>query len=328
MPHISMRMSASSSTTRMSCAMDRCLRSRARRFGRRRGTAIVAAMEDEHYARATSLAILQDEFAAMIFHDLLDDGETETGALAARRHVRLGQALASFRRETATVVLDDERSLARRLDDADDDPAGQRLAVPRLNGFRGVLQEIDHRLAHLTRIAGEAEALRNVEGYRDLGRSGALQERRLSHDLHEVLLLHDGRGHARKGRELVHHAADIAHMADDRVRARGEGIGIIANFAQILALQAFGRELNRRQRILDLMRDAPRHVRPGRLALRRDQLCDVVEGHDKALDLTLLALGGDAHEEGLSSAAAHHLELRLRESLRPARRFLKKWRHL
>ena len=34
-----------------------------------------------------------------------------------------------------------------------------------------------------------------------------------------ILAPHDGRGHAREGRELVHHAADVADLADDRVRA-------------------------------------------------------------------------------------------------------------
>ena len=48
-------------------------------------------------------------------------------------------------------------------------------------------------------------------------------------------------------------------------------------------LQAFGGKLDRRQRVLDLMRDAPRHIGPGGLALRRLQLGDVVEGHDKAV---------------------------------------------
>ena len=45
------------------------------------------------------------------------------------------------------------------------------------------------------------------------------------------------------------------------------------------------------------MGDAPGHVRPGRLALRRKQLGDVVEGDDEADDLLPVELGGDAHEQ-------------------------------
>ena len=47
-------------------------------------------------------------------------------------------------------------------------------------------------------------------------------------------------------------------------------------------LQPLGRKLDRRQRILDLVRDAARDIGPGGLALRRLQLGDVVEGGDEA----------------------------------------------
>ena len=46
-----------------------------------------------------------------------------------------------------------------------------------------------------------------------------------------------------------------------------------------LVLQPLGRELDRRQRVLDLVGQAPRHLAPGLDALRRDQLGDVVEDH-------------------------------------------------
>ena len=49
------------------------------------------------------------------------------------------------------------------------------------------------------------------------------------------------------------------------------------------ALQPLGRELDRRQRVLDLVRDAARDIGPGGLALRRLQLGDVVEGDDEAV---------------------------------------------
>ena len=64
------------------------------------------------------------------------------------------------------------------------------------------------------------------------------------------------------------------------------------------ALQPLGGELDRRQRILDLVRDAARDVRPGRAALRRHQVGDVVEGDDEALDLALGALLRDLDVEG------------------------------
>ena len=58
--------------------------------------------------------------------------------------------------------------------------------------------------------------------------------------------------------------------------------GIGGDLVAVFALQPFGRELDRRQRILDLVRDAPRHVGPGGGALRRHEIGDVVEGDDIA----------------------------------------------
>jgi hypothetical protein len=49
------------------------------------------------------------------------------------------------------------------------------------------------------------------------------------------------------------------------------------------ALQAFGGKLDRRKRILDLMGDAARHVGPGRGALRRHQIGNVVQRDDVAV---------------------------------------------
>ena len=62
-----------------------------------------------------------------------------------------------------------------------------------------------------------------------------------------------------------------------------EGVRIGRDLLGEAALQALGGELDRRQRVLDLVRDAARHVGPGGLALRRLQLGDVVEGHHEAV---------------------------------------------
>ena len=51
-----------------------------------------------------------------------------------------------------------------------------------------------------------------------------------------------------------------------------------------LAPQPLGRKLDRRQRVLHLVRDSPRHVAPGRHALRHDEVGHVVEGDDIALE--------------------------------------------
>ena len=56
---------------------------------------------------------------------------------------------------------------------------------------------------------------------------------------------------------------------------------------EVAAAHALGRQLDRRERILDLVREAARDLAPGRVALRLQQRADVVE-HD---DVAALALG-------------------------------------
>jgi hypothetical protein len=55
------------------------------------------------------------------------------------------------------------------------------------------------------------------------------------------------------------------------------------------------RELDWGQRVLDLVSDAPRDVGPGRSALRRHQLGDVVKGDDVTTLGVRRLLGGDTH---------------------------------
>ena len=59
--------------------------------------------------------------------------------------------------------------------------------------------------------------------------------------------------------------------------------GSDGDFLGETALQPLGGKLDRRQRVLDLVRDAARDVGPGGLALRELQFGDVVEGDDEAV---------------------------------------------
>ena len=85
--------------------------------------------------------------------------------------------------------------------------------------------------------------------HRVLGRVGrkgnlrigdALQEQRLLQQFLRILTIHHRCGHARKGREFVHHAADVTHLTHNGVGALLEDFGIGDDLARIFALQAFG----------------------------------------------------------------------------------------
>src|SRR5579872_5539189 len=129
MPHISIRMSASSSTTRMSCAMNGCLFCSADAFlVRRHDQMRLDAKEYQGDPRAALFPILEDQLSSMVFHDLLDDGKAEAGAFGTRRDIGLDQPLAALFGQAAAIVLDHERRLARRFAYAHGDLA-RRCAI-------------------------------------------------------------------------------------------------------------------------------------------------------------------------------------------------------
>src|SRR5260370_585879 len=103
MPEISIRISSSSSTIRMSCAM----RDRPRLgLGALRHGLLDTSAEYQADARAAARRIVEPKLARVILHDLLDDRQSQTRALGARGDVRLGQAIAAIDRETLAVVVD------------------------------------------------------------------------------------------------------------------------------------------------------------------------------------------------------------------------------
>ena len=107
-----------------------------------------------------------------------------------------------------------------------------------------------------------------------------------------------------------------------------EGLGVLLDLLQVVAPQPLGRQLDRGQRVLDLVGDAAGDIGPGRLALRRQQFGDVVEGDDKAADLIVAVLGGDAHQQRAGAVAAGELNLRLRQPVGPALGLVQQHRHL
>ena len=94
---------------------------------------------------------------------------------------------------------------------------------------------------------------------------------------------HDRLRHAREGRELIDHAPDIRHLANDGIGALVEDVPVLGDGGAVFAANALGRELDRRQRVLDLVGNAACHVGPRGAPLGADQLGDIVEGHDIAL---------------------------------------------
>ncbi len=161
-----------------------------------------------------------------------------------------------------------------------------------------VFDEIGDGLREQTLIGKRHRGLVwQVEIKGDFGAAHLEQEHRLTHDIAHVVTFHHRLRHPREGRELVDHAADVRHLANDGVGALVEHVAVLGDGVAVFAADTLGGKLDRRERILDLMSDAARHVGPGGAALSADQLGDVIEGQDIALRLLITAFGGDADGE-------------------------------
>ena len=154
----------------------------------------------------------------------------------------------------------------------------------RFNRFGGVLEHVGHGLTELVAIAGDG---RNIgvggEGIGDVGIGHFAQEQGLPHQINRVLLPEHRLGQAREAGEFVDHLAQVTHLPDDGVGQLLEQLGVFLDLLAITAAKAFGRQLDRGQRVLDLVRDAPRHVGPGRLPLIEQLAGDILEGDHLAI---------------------------------------------
>ncbi|MNH96839.1 hypothetical protein D3C73_495200 [compost metagenome] len=135
-----------------------------------------------------------------------------------------------------------------------------------LDRLDGILHEIAESLTEHPSIEQAVERfVTEFANEIDMGRAHFAQEDRILQDAPEIGDFLRRLGHAGKRREFVDHAADIADLPDDRVRALIEDRPIILiDLLAVTALQPLRRQLDRRQRVLDLMGDAARHIRPCR----------------------------------------------------------------
>ena len=117
------------------------------------------------------------------------------------------------------------------------------------NGFCGVLDEVSERLCQEARVeAGDELTALQVVLEARFRVADLAQEQRLLGGVRQVADDHGRFGHACEGRELVDHAADVADLAHDRVRALVEDLAIVfVDLAPEAALQAFGGKLDGRQ---------------------------------------------------------------------------------
>ena len=86
----------------------------------------------------------------------------------------------------------------------------------------------------------------------------------------------DGR-HSRESGKLIHHPFQLPHLGHNRFRSFVDCLRRVGFVVLKLLRDALGGELNRRQRILDLVRDSPRGFIPCGELLRLHELCGVFD---------------------------------------------------
>src|SRR5262249_31412691 len=82
-------------------------------------------------------------------------------------------------------------------------------------------------------------------------------------------------GHPREAGELVNETLEAVDLLDDRLRALRHQLRVLAADAREPAPQPLRGELDRRQRVLDLVRDALRDLAPRGQPLRLEQLGEI-----------------------------------------------------
>ena len=93
----------------------------------------------------------------------------------------------------------------------------------------------------------------------------------------------------RELRELVDQPLQRFDLGDDRARALVDQRARVGRRVREVPAEPLGAELDRRQRILDLVRQPPRDVAPRRDALRANERRHVVEHEDRAFRPAVVA---------------------------------------
>ena len=184
-------------------------------------------------------------------------------------------------------------------------------SAQRIDAFCRILQHIGERLRHQPTIeVGENRFVRQLLLKSDVRAADPHQKDRLAHAIGEVVPRRARLWRAREGREFVDHAFDVVHLPDNGVRALVEYVPALDDVPAVASFQPLGRELDRRQRISDLVRDAAGDVGPGGGALSGHEVADVVE-RDDARAIIASRISGDANVENALAAVPEHGRLPL-----------------
>src|SRR5712691_6302679 len=221
-------------------------------------------------------AVFYPNGTVMLVDDALYDRQPQSRPFGLGGDIGLECPVDDGLGEAATVVADPQPHLAAR-------ELGRHFDFWVATSEKGILRVLQQIVDHLSQTVGVTTHQRNVLLEVRLNPSSGLfvQSKYLCNEPVQVQSAQLRRGGTGIVAEIIHHILHGSNLRDDGLRGVVEGPRRLERkFVAEFHLQSLRRELDRGERILDLVSEPARNLAPGGCALRRDQLRDVVEYHD------------------------------------------------
>src|SRR3984957_10257881 len=248
-------------------------------------------------ARADVGGVIEFDPAAVVFQHATDDRKPKAGALLACCDVGFEQTGPAHLWQTDAVIDDvDHDVVVVAPGDDINTTLPERLGRNGFDGFGCILNDVGQRLRNQPPVELRPQGLVLDLGFHiDLGMSDPHQEHGLPYGVGDVFTFDHRLWHPRETRELVDHTPDVIDLPHDRVHALLEDCLVLDDGLARLAPNTLGRKLDRRQRILDLVCDATGNISPRRRARRGNRFGVVVKRDDVAVARLAGLLGADAN---------------------------------
>ena len=160
-----------------------------------------------------------------------------------------------------------------------------------IHGLHGIIEDVHKDTLHLLPIDHDPwQGLIKLRQKFDVPMRGGVEQNHVLQGGMQRLALHHRRRQAREVGKFIHHTLEAVHFVHDRHRRLIKNVVKIAGLLKKLLPQPFRRKLDRREWILDLVRNPLSHLLPGRRLLALDQCREIVEdNHRPQLAARLIA---------------------------------------
>ena len=140
----------------------------------------------------------------------------------------------------------------------------------------------------------------------------AAQQNGIVHQLAQITRRAARFGHSGELAEFIHDPAQVAGLADDDIGILRQPVRVLRiQLLAVFTLHPLSGQLDRREGVLDLMRDPAGDIAPGGHALGTQQIRDGVEGDDETVLIVLDPVARDTDEQLLLTLGCLQMQLGL-----------------